>query len=124
MKCHYACQSDEHLIERRKFLGTVAGGAEPAPKLEAFVQLTKGISASECADWSGTLSQIGSASFGLDTRFFLSKAADVTMPMVVKINGTVQPMSSWSYDGSTASINFNTAPAEGSTITVDYVPSC
>lgn len=27
MKCHYACRSDEHLIQRRKFLGTVAGMA-------------------------------------------------------------------------------------------------
>jgi hypothetical protein len=25
MKCHYACQSEEHLIARRRFLGTVAG---------------------------------------------------------------------------------------------------
>ena len=27
MKCHYACQSPEHLFERRKFLGTLAGAA-------------------------------------------------------------------------------------------------
>jgi uncharacterized protein (DUF1501 family) len=27
MKCHYACQSPEHLLERRKFLGTLAGAA-------------------------------------------------------------------------------------------------
>lgn len=27
MKCHYACGSPEHLIERRKFLGAVAGAA-------------------------------------------------------------------------------------------------
>ena len=27
MKCHYACQSAEHLLERRKFLGTLAGAA-------------------------------------------------------------------------------------------------
>jgi len=26
MKCEYACQSDEHLIERRKFLGSMAAG--------------------------------------------------------------------------------------------------
>jgi uncharacterized protein (DUF1501 family) len=30
MKCHYACQSTEHLIERRKFLGTLAGAAGTA----------------------------------------------------------------------------------------------
>ncbi|MGD9720653.1 MAG: DUF1501 domain-containing protein [Pirellulales bacterium] len=27
MKCHYACQSEEHLLARRKFLGAVAGAA-------------------------------------------------------------------------------------------------
>ena len=27
MKCHYACRSDEHLLARRKFLGTIAGTA-------------------------------------------------------------------------------------------------
>ena len=27
MKCHYACGSAEHLLERRKFLGTLAGAA-------------------------------------------------------------------------------------------------
>ncbi len=27
MKCHYACQSDEHMLARRKFLGTMAGAA-------------------------------------------------------------------------------------------------
>lgn len=27
MKCHYACQSSEHLVERRKFLGTLVGAA-------------------------------------------------------------------------------------------------
>lgn len=30
MKCHYACQSPEHLLERRKFLGTLAGAAGAA----------------------------------------------------------------------------------------------
>jgi hypothetical protein len=30
MKCHYACQSPEHLLERRKFLGTLAGSAAVA----------------------------------------------------------------------------------------------
>ena len=27
MKCHYACQSEEHLLARRSFLGTLAGAA-------------------------------------------------------------------------------------------------
>ncbi len=30
MKCHYACGSAEHLLERRKFLGTLAGAAGAA----------------------------------------------------------------------------------------------
>jgi hypothetical protein len=30
MKCHYACQSPEHVLERRRFLGTVAGMAGAA----------------------------------------------------------------------------------------------
>ncbi len=30
MKCHYACQSGEHVIERRRFLGTLAGAAGAA----------------------------------------------------------------------------------------------
>ena len=30
MKCHYACGSPEHLLARRKFLGTVAGAASVA----------------------------------------------------------------------------------------------
>jgi hypothetical protein len=30
MKCYYACQSAEHLLERRKFLGTLAGAAGAA----------------------------------------------------------------------------------------------
>jgi uncharacterized protein (DUF1501 family) len=30
MKCHYACQSAEHVLERRKFLGTLAGLAGAA----------------------------------------------------------------------------------------------
>jgi len=27
MQCHYACQSPEHLLQRRKFLGTMLGAA-------------------------------------------------------------------------------------------------
>jgi len=30
MKCHYACNSSEHLIERRRFLGTLAGATGAA----------------------------------------------------------------------------------------------
>ncbi len=30
MRCHYACQSEEHLLARRKFLGTLAGAAGAA----------------------------------------------------------------------------------------------
>ncbi len=33
MKCHYACQSPEHLVERRKFLGGLAGGFGAAATL-------------------------------------------------------------------------------------------
>ena len=30
MKCHYACNSQEHMLQRRKFLGTIAGAASGA----------------------------------------------------------------------------------------------
>ncbi len=48
MKCHYACRSGEHLIERRKFLGTLAGVAgaatfgAPSMVRAAMPQLTAG----------------------------------------------------------------------------------
>ena len=33
MKCNYACQSIEHVLERRRFLGTLAAGAASAATL-------------------------------------------------------------------------------------------
>ena len=38
MKCRYACQSPEHVVARRGFLGTLAAGAGGAMGLGAFVQ--------------------------------------------------------------------------------------
>jgi len=36
MKCHYACQSPEHLIARRKFLGSIAGAGLAGAGLAGF----------------------------------------------------------------------------------------
>jgi hypothetical protein len=104
--------------------GTPEGGALPAPRLESFVSLTRGISASECSDWATTLSMIGEASFGLNKRFFLTKPADNTKPIVVTINGMMISPSEWRYDPASGSVEFLTAPPEGASITVDYTPAC
>ena len=37
MKCHYACNSPEHAIARRHFLGTLAAGAGTVAGLNALV---------------------------------------------------------------------------------------
>lgn len=98
-------------------------GADPAPRLMNFVQLTQGLDLSECDSWATTLSRLGDASFGLSNRFFLTRAADQTKPMVVLLDG-VQQMSGWTYDPASASISFSTPPGPGVKISVTYTPHC
>lgn len=99
------------------------GTAFPAPRYVEFARLTGGVDASICSNWAQTLSSIGQAAFGLNSRFFLSRAADQTQPIEVFVDG-VRQTSGWSYDAADDSILFTQPPPEGATIDVEYTPVC
>jgi hypothetical protein len=104
--------------------GGSGSGAAPGLRYEDFIDQTNGLSESICADWSMTLSALGSAAFGLTARFDLMRPADETQPIEVRVNGNVVSPSEWTYDPSDAAVHFDTPPSEGSMITVEYTPSC
>jgi hypothetical protein len=102
------------------------GEAYPGPKYEDFVAVTNGISLSICANWATNLATIGSAAFGLQISFPLATGADTSQPIEVKIDGVVQPPSSWRYDPAVPAIVFDqgVVPPERSRIEVTYTPAC
>jgi hypothetical protein len=104
--------------------GTAVGGAEAAPRLMAFLQLTQGKDVSECAQWGASLSQLGMLAFGLPNRFILSKPADPSQTINVSVNGMPAPPGSWMYDAMSGSIVFASPPPPGSSISIDYTPAC
>lgn len=125
-------------LARNGFLTAVVGGqlngcvqanggqAFPSPKYDEFVTLTGGISLSICGDWATSLATLGSAAFGLQTRFVLGTPVDVNDPIEVRVNGVPVPASSWTYDPGSNSINFRegSVPPENATIEVTYTPFC
>tara|TARA_B100000609_G_scaffold158667_1_gene130179 strand:- start:630 stop:3641 length:3012 start_codon:yes stop_codon:yes gene_type:complete len=103
------------------FDGGYSGGryADVATKTGGFVE-------SIClSDWSNYFKKIGTLTFSLRKKFFLSRAAD-PKSIVVKVNGAVQATgaSTWVYDATSNSIDFSTAPKAGSTIQVSYKAIC
>ncbi len=92
----------------------------------SMIQSTGGVVASICnANWSQTLSNIGTVIFGLKRQFFLTRAAD-PKSIVVKVDGVVVNTSAttWTYDPINNSIDFDKAPKAGSTIQVEYKAIC
>ncbi len=118
-------------------VATISGGpagcrlmnrvALPAPDLESFRMLSGGFYESICASsWAQTLSNVGSAVFGLRRRFPLSQPADPAQPIIVEINGQLAPAGSWSYDSATGAVEFDPAnvPPERSVVRISYRASC
>lgn len=103
-----------------------AGGSASASsqgRYLAVANATRGVAASICTDWAGTLRQLGALSFGLRSQFFLTRPADPTT-VKVKVNGTAAPSTDWSYDAQTNSVVFKKPPAAGVTISVNYRAIC
>lgn len=99
-------------------------GALPGRRYEDLIQLSNGLSESICASWSATLSALGNAAFGLKSRFALLRPADPMQPIDVRVNGVSVPSTEWTYNSVTNTIDFDTPPVEGSTIEVEYTPTC
>lgn len=99
------------------------GSAFPAQRYVDFATLTNGIDASICSSWANTLANIGQAAFGLRQRFFLSRIADTSAAIEVRIDGVPQMMG-WTYDPADNSVFFNQAPPEGSRIEIEFTPVC
>jgi hypothetical protein len=102
------------------------GQAQSAGRYLAVAQAFRGVIASICnSNWSGTLSRIGSVTFGLKSTFFLTRPADPTS-IEVKVDGkpVATGASTWTYNANDNSIEFKTAPPAGSTIQVRYKAIC
>jgi hypothetical protein len=100
------------------------GAAAAAPRYREFAMLTNGLAESICTSWASTLANIGDAAFGLRKHFILSQGVDQSQPIEVRVNGNVVPASEWTYDAVTSAILFDSPPAEGAEIRVEYTPSC
>lgn len=103
---------------------TGLGSASPAPRYLEFLRLTGGFDESICNDWASTLANLGSAVFGLRTQFPLSSLPDMTEPIIVTIDGVPAAAGSWTYDPVGQAVVFTTPPPEGSTVIIDYLPTC
>ncbi|MCB9639608.1 MAG: choice-of-anchor D domain-containing protein [Myxococcales bacterium] len=94
----------------------------------AVIQATNGVAASICdSNWSGTLGQLGSVTFGYRKQFFLSRYADPAT-VTVKVNGQVvsqsDPTNGWNYVPQDNSVAFNNAPVAGAKIEITYKAIC
>ncbi|MBU54742.1 MAG: hypothetical protein CL920_39095 [Deltaproteobacteria bacterium] len=87
---------------------------------------TNGLVESICnTNWSSVFRKVGTLTFSLRKRFFLSRAAD-PKTIVVKVNGVVQNTgaNTWTYNATTNSIDFASSPQAGTTIEVKYKAIC
>jgi hypothetical protein len=96
--------------------------AYAAMKYAEFVNLTGGLGVEICDPWASTLNTIGQVAFGLRTIFKLANDADQSLPIEVYVDGMA--VTNWTYDAASASVVFNTAPPQGSTIRIVYTPDC
>jgi len=105
------------------------GVANSAPRYWQVAKELNGIKESICnSNWAGTLSNIGSITFGYRTQFFLSRQAD-PRTIKVKVNGNTvkeDPQDGWQYESSNNSINFSKSqtPPPNSTVAVEYKAIC
>ena len=103
--------------------GQTACGAASVGRYKRLNTTYGGVLADICdTNWGNHLSKIGTATFGLRKQFFLTRAADPTS-IVVKVNGTVIK-TGFKYNVSANSIDFDTAPAQGATIEIQYKAVC
>ncbi|MEE2903568.1 MAG: choice-of-anchor D domain-containing protein [Myxococcota bacterium] len=101
--------------------------ASPSLKLNNFLDLSGGNSASICSeDWSTALDTLGNAAFGLRKTFRLNQTADTNEPIEVYVDGNLMSANSWRYDRTRNEVVFDTnhIPAEGVQIEIVYVPRC
>ncbi|MEQ9497583.1 MAG: choice-of-anchor D domain-containing protein [Deltaproteobacteria bacterium] len=97
--------------------------AFPAPRYEEFRRLARGITESICNDWGRTLERIGNAAFGLSAFFPLSSPNADVNSLVVRVDGQVVT-SGWTYDPVANAVEFATPPPPGSTVEIEYTPTC
>lgn len=103
-----------------------SGAAASSGRYLAVAQAFRGVVASICnANWSNTLSRIGSVTFGLKNTFFLSRPADPNS-ISVKVDGVpvTAGANTWKHEQTDNSIVFKTAPKANSTIQVTYQAIC
>ncbi|MBK7863296.1 MAG: choice-of-anchor D domain-containing protein [Archangiaceae bacterium] len=109
------------------------GGNPDDGRYSQMVTLTGGVKEEICTpNWAMTLQSIARAAFGTRGTFFLTAVPDTsTVPLVVKIDGTVQPSMQgtatvWVYDSTTNAVVFDQLhqPAAGSLIEVGYDVEC
>ncbi|OIP36807.1 MAG: hypothetical protein AUK47_14680 [Deltaproteobacteria bacterium CG2_30_63_29] len=78
-----------------------------------------------CGNFANALANIGNTAFGLRVQFFLSRVPEPPT-IVVKVNGTTQGSSAYTFDAASNAIIFNagSVPAEFSSIVVTYKAAC
>ncbi len=109
--------------------GGGGGFAQSSPRYWQVAKDLKGVQESICSsNWSATLSNIGSITFGYRTQFFLSRQAD-PKTLKVKVNGTTVKKSAqdgWQYDATNNSVNFSKSsiPPPGATVQIEYKAIC
>lgn len=86
------------------------------------VQLTHGVQTDICtSNWAMDLETISKAVFATRKSFPLTGSAD-TATLVVTVDGRVT--TGWHFDGATGAVVFNSAPAAGANIQIDYATTC
>lgn len=102
--------------------GSCAPTGQTFPSWTGLVGGTGGTLHDLCAsDYSGAITDLTSRIFGLLKQFFLAQQP-VPSSIKVKVNGTLDP--NFQYNGGSNSITLQTAPADGSVITVEYTVAC
>ena len=67
--------------------------------------------------------QVSVAATGADGKINYTNVP-AAKPIIVQVNGVQQSTNDYHYDSTMGSIEFNRPPPEGSTIDVEYSPSC
>lgn len=102
---------------------------------DLMVRLTHGVKEEICTpNWAASLTNIGTTTFGGQRdRIYLASPPDLSMGLVVKVDGVVVPevdaqtmMRRWTFDPASNSVTFdaNFLPPLGSRVSVSYVALC
>lgn len=99
-------------------------------RYDPITSATSGVTAEICNNnWAATLQNLGQTAFGQRTQFYLQNQPANPTSVVVRVNGMVVPTcpatpTCYTYNSTTNSVTFNTAPQSGQTLEFQYQQFC